>query len=346
MRAVVFSLAAAAVLLAGLAPPLRAASAPALAPEFSTSERLMQWTFTYLSHPEPQRVPAAVHAMYRLGLLRDEEKTGFFIGFIAGVLARNPDQAERLVAQMLPLPPKEQAVVVKAIAYSGLNDWPVLMRKFADDMPERQKLIEAYLSGAEPTLMTVPWDAGPPVVYTLWGYYVATGYYEPVKRIISTLAWSKRDDGKDFSWRGVMAAVGFGDDGADQIALERLIVGSTAKWTLVSYAEHHRDLLALYRVEQLYRPEKVTVPLQEVLEAAEAFEAERVRKTELAAIEDAKRAIAARGSSGSRAAYAGSVGIATACVVAGATGHPEIAVPCVVTGAVYAGAMKLISNAR
>lgn len=322
--------------LAGLRP------ATALEPQFSTPERLMQWTFTYRSHEQVQRVPAAVRAMYELGLLRDEEKAGFFLGFIAGTLRVNPEKADWLVRKMFPMPAKEQGIIIKAIAYSDLPGWPVMLQRYAERMPEREMLIEDFLSGREPTLLKAPWDKGPPLLYTLWGYYVATGYYAPVRRVIETLRWSKsKNENGGWSWSSIKSAVGFS---GDKPSLDQVTIGSTAKWTLVSYAEHHRDLVDYYRAEVLYQPPEIAGPLREVLEAAERFEAERVRKEEATLMEEAKRRELGKRTPGQKAATAGSVGIATACVVAGATGHPEIAVPCVVTGALYSGAMKLMGR--
>src|SRR5262249_13019964 len=57
---------------------------------FTTAERLMDWISNYRNHPNPSRVPAAVHAMEDFGLLHDEEKAWFCTGFIAGVLGSNP----------------------------------------------------------------------------------------------------------------------------------------------------------------------------------------------------------------------------------------------------------------
>jgi hypothetical protein len=45
----------------------------------------MDWVRKYRSHPQPSRVPAAVHAMLDFGLFADEEKEWFCIGFIDGV---------------------------------------------------------------------------------------------------------------------------------------------------------------------------------------------------------------------------------------------------------------------
>lgn len=313
--------------------------AAALEPQFSSPERLMQWTFTYRSHEEVERVPTAVRAMFDLGLLRDEEKAGFFLGFIAGTLRVNPEKADWLVTKMFPLPAKEQGIIIKAIAYSGLPGWPVMLQRFGERMPERKGLIEDFLSGREPTLLEAPWEKGPPLLYTLWGYYVATGYYEPVRRVIETLRWSQsKDDEEGWSWGGFKSAIGLT---GHEPSLDEVTVGSTAKWTLVSYAEHHRDLVDFYRVELMHQPPEIAGPLQEVLEAARDFEAERVRKEEAAVMEDAKRRSLTKRTPGQKAATVGSVGISAACVVAGATGHAEIAVPCVVTGALYSGAMRL-----
>ena len=57
---------------------------------------------------------------------------------MAGVLETNPKKAEELVAKMFPMPPEDQVVIVRAIAYSDLPEWKDLMLKFAERMPARQ----------------------------------------------------------------------------------------------------------------------------------------------------------------------------------------------------------------
>lgn len=314
--------------------------APAAAREFTSVERLMQWTFTYRQRPEPTRMPEAVRAMFELGLLDDEDKSGYFVGFVAGVLAKNPKSAPSLIERMLPLPAKEQSIVVRAIAYSELANWPELLMRFAPRVPERQILVDELLAGNEPVLIDAPLDSDA-VVYALWGFYVATGDERHVRRVISALAWTDGGEPGPFSWARIESTLGIGDAEEQQTLLERAVIASVAKWTLVSYAEHHRELVELYRAEAPLHAEPARTQLAEVLAASERFEADRVRKEEAARIEALKQRLARTGSYGSRTAYAGSVGIATACVVAGAVGHPEIAIPCVVTGALYSGAMKI-----
>jgi hypothetical protein len=325
-----------------LRPPVpTAASQEQLPPEpqgaFASVEKLMEWMTNYRKHKNPSRVPAAVRAMNAFGLFGDEEKAWFCTGFIAGVLGSNPKDGPGLIPRMFPLPDKEQAVIIRAIAYSGRPDWRELLEKNSSRMPLRRPLIDDFLSGKRPTLMELPLDhGGSPGIYALWGYYVATGQYEPVVRIMDALRWSKNNEDSGFSFRKI-----FTGWGQDPSALEKITTGGTAKWTLASYAERDRELLKLYRAEYARQPEEIAKPLKDVIEAAEIFESEKIRKDQFGAIEDAQRAQMSNEAGMSKGATAGSLAIATGCVAASALGQAYIAVPCVIGGALYTGAVKL-----
>jgi len=317
--------------------------AQALEARFSTPERLMQWVNDYRKNPQPSNVPKAVHAMRTQGHFKDPEKAGLLIGFIAGVLGSNQPRAEKLIAAMFPMPAKEQAILIQAIAFSGLPEWPMLLSKFEKRMPLRKPLINDYIAGKEKTLDELSVDQGPFVLDSLWGYYAATGYHEPVLRIISALPWSNDIRGSNkFSWSKVRAA--FSDEeGKD--AVRKITAGHMAKWTLAANAERDRGLIALYKMEIKYQPREVVGPLQEVIDAAENFQANQVRKKARAAIDKVK-AKHPGDAEWTRSTYVGSVAIATGCVVASATGFPGLAVPCVIGGALYSGAVKLWNTAR
>jgi len=304
---------------------------------FSSPDRLVEWVYNYHAHPTPWRVPAAVHAMRELGMFTDEEKGAFCTGFIAGVLGDNRRDGPALVAKMLPMPDKDQAVLIRAIAFSGRPDWRDLLTKYKTRMPLREPLIDSYLSGKAKPLMEVDLSDGPTVVYTLWGYYVATGQYEPVMRIIQALRWSKNQNDGNFSLKKVFS--GWRNDPS---AVDKIATGATAKWTLASYAERNRDLLNLYRAEYPRQPPEIAKPLKDVIEAADVFESEKIRKDQFAAIEDAQKLKATNEAGMSKGATAGSIAIATGCVAASALGQVYIAVPCVIGGALYTGAMKLM----
>ena len=99
------------VLLPGLA-----AAAPGRLPEQPSKEMILGWINSYRHHPDPDRVPAAVRGMSRLGLLTDPEGSGVYVGFLAGVIAANPDRADVMIARMFPLSPGHHWAVVRAIA--------------------------------------------------------------------------------------------------------------------------------------------------------------------------------------------------------------------------------------
>ena len=115
----------------------------------------------------PQQAGAVAHARRRCkalsesGALREPETAGFYVGFVAGVLGANPKDAERLVGKMLPLPPADQWLVVRAIAYSGLPAWKSLLARTAAKVPARRGMVDAYLTGALPTLDAIELDKSP-----------------------------------------------------------------------------------------------------------------------------------------------------------------------------------------
>jgi hypothetical protein len=315
-----------------------APASPAPQASFASPERLLEWMAAYRKKPDPRRVPGAVHAMREFGLFGDEERAWFCIGFIAGVLGNNPKDGPKLVAQMFPMPDKEQEVIIRAIAYSGRPDWREVLEKNSSRMPLRRPLIDDFLSGKRPTLMQLPLeDGGTPGIYALWGYYVATGQHQPVLRIMEALRWSKNKADSGASWRKIFS--GWGKDANN---LTKITTGGTAKWTLTSYAERDRDLIALYRAEHGRQPAEIAKPLKDVIEAADLFESEKIRKDQFGAIEVAQRKeLMNEAGAMPKGMTAGSIAIATGCVAATALGQAYIAVPCVIGGALYSGATKL-----
>jgi hypothetical protein len=291
-------------------------------PEFTKTEEILKWINDYRHEPEPERLPDAVKAMFKLGLLKDVEQAGIYVGFIAGVVGANSDKAEKLLGEMFPMPPPDQIVVVKAIAYSGLPEWKDLMGKFVERMPARRVVIERFLFGKMPTLRALPLD-NPMAVDALWGYYFATGSSEPIQRLIVGLAWAQNKDDVD-----------------------KLTTGSMIKWTLAQNASRDHDLLQYLKASLQHQPEKVAEPLGEVIEASETFEMTQLRRDALASIEELKL----KGPQSSRNfAWWGQVGqttFALGCVAAGVMGQVYAGIPCVVGGALSNVALKYLAPAK
>ena len=300
-------------------PPRHAGEA---APEFASAESMLAWIDRYHLEPAPDRIVDAVRRMVRLGLLRDPEKAGLFVGFIAGVLSESPAQADKAIARMFPMPPEDQGALVLAVVYSGLPNWKeIATGTLIERMPARQALLRKHLYGKHVPLLEVPLDSGTEMLDTLWGFYLATGRTEAVIRMLSALPWAK--DKKDVA---------------------RLTVGGVAKWTLATNASRDKGLLETLRRALPTQPKDVQEPLREVIKSAENFETHKIRREMVDAIEDLKRRGPQPDGTWAKVANVGSVAIAIGCVAASVTGHLELGVPCILTGAVTQGAAKLLGQ--
>jgi hypothetical protein len=322
-----------ALVLAGLALAFVAVGADAKGkpkrPPFNKPEILLQWINEYRHNPEPDRLAEAYKAMRDLNLLKDVESAGIYVGFLAGVIGANPDKAEKLVADMFPMPPPDQVVVVKAIAYSGLPEWKELLGKFVERMPARRIVIDRYLYGKLPVLRDLPLDS-PIAVDANWGYYFATGSSEPVQRLVRTLAWSK-----------------------DRNNVERLTIGSMVKWTLAQNASRDPELLGYLKTSLPHQPDEVEVSLKDIIESCETFELAHIRKDALDSIEVLKtkgsedaRNFAWWGQAGQTAFALGCVGLGVAGVGAAGAGALAVGIPCVVGGALSNVALKYLAPAQ
>jgi hypothetical protein len=302
------------------APPKRQ-GAPA--PEFTRPEEMLRWMNGYRTRPEPDHVPSLVKAASAMGVFRDMETAGVYVGFMAGVIEANPKRAETLISRMFPLPPEDQVAIIRAIAHSGHPEWKELLRKFAERMPARTVLIDRFVMGKLPTLAEMALDTGAAPLDMLWGKYFATGSYEPVVRMVSILRWAK-----------------------DENNLDRLTVGNMTKLTLATNASRDPDLLQMLKASMHYETKATKVVLREVIDAAETFEFGKVRRDAMAAIEQLK----VKGPAAARNAVwwgqAGQTALALGCIVAGALGHVEVGVPCIIGGAVSSAALKYMVPAQ
>lgn len=304
------------IVLAAFAAPAESAR-PKKASEFASPEQILRWINGYRTNPQPEKVPELVRAASAIGLFRDMETAGVYVGFTAGVIEANPKQAERLIAKMFPMPPEDQVAIVRAIAHSGHPEWKDLLRRFSERMPARKVLIDRFISGKQPTLEQLPLDSGAGPLDMLWGKYFATGSYEPVLRMVSILDWSK-----------------------DANNVERLTVGSMTKLTLATNASRDKALLDMLKGAMRHEGGETRAVLREVIDAAETFEFGRVRKDAMASIEQLKT----KGPASTRNALwwgqAGQTALALGCIVAGALGHVEVGIPCIVGGAASSAALK------
>ena len=302
----------------GQAIPEPANPAAGVTDGFAKQEDILRFINDYRENKQPERVPAAVKAMVRTGVIKDPEKSGVYTGFIAGVIGENQVKAPELITDMFPMPPVQQVVLIKAIVFSGLPDWKALLEQFVERMPARKVLIRKYLYGDGKTLGELGMD-DPFVIDAHWGYYFATGAWEPGIRIISALAWAEEKDD-----------------------VEKLTIGSMAKWTFASNAARDKNLLDLAKVQMNHQEENVRRQLRDVIQAAELYEIGKLREDALKRIDELR----ARGPQSARdwskyGSY-GTTALAVGCVVASALGQAALGIPCVVGGALSTAAVKYL----
>ena len=345
------------VLIALLLPaPLAAAPVRPFAErqlDIAPKEVILGWINQYRHHPEPEQAPLAVRGLSRLGILTDTEGAGVYIGFLAGVFAKNPDKVDALIAKMLPLSGEHQWAIVRAIAYSGLPDWRTVLQRNAERMPARRVMIERFLAGKLPTLDQAPiekdetWsdrvrqqmlfmnylskpkkdfglDLTPDVLDTLWGYFYATGDHRPLSRIILMLRWVKERD-----------------------ALEKLTLGSMAKYTLAINAGRNPDLLTRIKwAETQPQPDAVKPVLRDIIEAAETVETGKMRNEALAAIEELKRKGPGSRRDLSVWAQVGDGALAVSCIALAIAGQVEFGIPCVIGGVATSAALRVWDSGK
>jgi hypothetical protein len=328
--------------------PALASAAPSRLPDAASKEMILGWINSYRHNPDPERVPMAIRQMSRLGLLSDPEGSGVYVGFLAGVIASNPAKAEALIAKIFPVSSEHHWAIVRAIVFSGRPEWQTLLRRVADQMPQRRVMIDRYLAGKLPTLEQAPiekdetWgermraqftlakyfskpaaetklELTPDLLDTLWGYYYATGHHRPLARIILMLRWSKERD-----------------------VLEKLTLGSMAKYTLAINSARNADLLASLKwAADQPQPDGVKPVLADVIEAAETFETGKLRNDALASIEELKRKGPAYRRDISLWGQVGEGALALGCIAAALAGQVEFGIPCVVGGAATSAALRV-----
>src|SRR5262249_327017 len=283
------------------------------------------------AHPNPAAVPATIRTMSRLGAFKNAAASGFYVGFIAGILGDNPRGAVNLAGRALPLPAEDDWVLGRAFAWSGLPDWQENLTAHAAKLRGRRAMIDKYLNGALPTLDEITTLPPPPPsgilswfkkkpkerlptgdnLDALWGYYIATGQSGPIDRIVTILPWA-----------------------GEKNDVAKLTLGGMAKFMLASAAQKDQHLLQLLKVDQKQASDKVTArQLTEVIDAAEGVDAERIRVEETAAIDDLNKNGPYSQRNVSTWAKLSEGAIAVGCVAAAAAGQVELGVPCVVGGA-------------
>jgi hypothetical protein len=342
------------VLIAVLAFPQSVPAAPAAPPPSGAPDAVLKWIKNYRAKPTPMAVPGVIQALSQHGTIKDPDSSGVYVGFYAGVLGANPSKGWTLIEKTLPLPFEDQWIVIRALAYSGLPQWKDLMRRLAVKMPNRQVMAQRYVDGELPILNQVSleptqrssmdkvkgffsgetfWDdkkpakrqitfqSSPELIDVLWGIYYATGSETAIAQIAVLLPWSKERDN-----------------------VEKLTIGSMAKFTLASNAARDEQLLGVLKRLEEHQSKAIKPILAEVIEAAELADTARLGKAAVAALEELKKK--GPGSTRDLASWGaiGEAALSFSCLGLAAAGQIEAGIPCVIGGAMTTGALRYLGR--
>lgn len=352
MRTIAVVTAALFMTLPAAAEPL---ARPPTKPPLESLSAANDWLNAYRLSRDLRTIPDAMIAVSRHGGFRDPETSGVYVGFIAGALSSNRDRADWLVDEMLSMRVEDHWAIVRAIAYSGLPDWKPLLRRHAADMPTRYAMIQAYLDGREPALSDLVVSRTPTtwqrfrdafavdlsgtshkpkravlepnqiMLDVFWGQYLASGSSRPIEHMVDLLPWAN-----------------------DRDSVERLTVGSMAKYTLAANATRDQLLLGMLRTIRDARSRKPEINklLTEVITAAELADTAALRQKAVASIELLKTKGPAYKRELSTWGKVGQGAIAVGCVAAAATGHVEFGLPCVIGGSTASAAMYYANDGK
>ena len=214
---------------------------------FDNPEAFGAWVTYYYRSPEPSKVADALLFASTSGFFKDGKASPPFFGFLAGWFAQNWPLAESVVERLTALPPDDQPVLVLGLWYSATPDSKALLAKYVSRMPAQEKLVAQLSRTTQPQITDIPLEQGPWVLDALWGNFMATGSDAPIVRLLSALPW----------------ATVKGD-------IPRLLVGGSARWSLISNAVQHPRVLEICRAQLSRQPENVATPLAEVIREAES----------------------------------------------------------------------------
>ncbi len=293
---------------------------------------VQQWIYNYRAKPDYAHVPAAVRVLFHSQSFKEPENAGIYLGFVAGAVGSNPAKAEQLINSFFPIPPEDEWVIVRAVAYSGVPDWRNILRRLALRMPARKVMIDAYLAGRLPTLAEIPLEeVKPGMMDKLRGTFTSNPFAKEERKVNTKMTFASNQDLLDTLW-------GYWSKSRD--TLDKLTVGSMARYTLASYAIRDANLREYLRGELARQPAAVKAPLTEVVEAADNVQIGALRKDALAAVDELK----VKGSDSRRdISFWGQVGVgavALGCVSAAALGQVAIGIPCVIGGSASQGLLS------
>lgn len=160
-------------------------------------DELVGWMERYYLKPTPSLFIVKLKSASDQGVLAEQFRWNTLIGFIAGVIKNNPQLSTPLADLIVQVPDKERQPLLMGLFYGGHQKSSQALQQLSGKLPAYKNGIERFLSQpiADVTKM-FPLEDNAGAIDVNWGYFMATGEFKPLQRIMSAMPWRHlKDDG-------------------------------------------------------------------------------------------------------------------------------------------------------
>ena len=293
---------------------------------------VQQWIYNYRAKPDYGHIPAAVRVLFHAQTFKEPENAGIYLGFIAGAIGVEPGEGRATRQQLLPGAggrrmgdrPRDRLFRTAGLAQpvaqgraenagTAGDDRRLSRRQAADAVRHSagRKAARHDRQGARACSPRIPSPRTTRRCKSADHFRQQSG---SARHAVGLLLRDRLASADRAHHRRCCPGAKSHD------TVDKLTVGSMARYTLASYAVRDTGLREYLRERTQGAADAVKVPLTEVIEAADTVQLGAVRKDALAAVDELK----AKGSDSRRNLdFWGQVGVgavALGCVSAAALG--------------------------
>ncbi len=195
---------------------LKEASKPVDLKDMVNVDALNRWMTYYYLHPQPDLLVAALLLADKQGLLQGDAAPPMQ-AFASRVMAQNPSKVRDWYLQLAPISNSSKTLVLTAMWWSNTKESKEVLDAIAANLPDKAKAEfhkQIDSSAQEIDKMEIE---SPDLLDMLWACFCATGDEKYVRRLASTLTWSKQGS-KD---------------------LAKMMIASSARWSIISNIKQH-----------------------------------------------------------------------------------------------------------
>lgn len=222
---------------------LKEASKPVDLKEMVNVEALNRWMTYYYLHPQPDLLVAALLLADKQGLLQGDAAPPMQ-AFASRVMAQNPSKVRDWYMQLASISNSSKTLVLTAMWWSNTKESKELLDAIAANLPDKAKA-EFHKQIDSPAQEIDKMEIeSPDLLDMLWACFCATGEEKYVRRLATTLTWSKISS-KD---------------------LAKMMIASSARWSIISNIKQHPRVKEI--CEKLAKETEFKPYMESVLAAA------------------------------------------------------------------------------